>query len=94
MALPPSRLTDLVHRAGSTPEALVAALSAHGCLTSETVRDPSQLMALLSSTITEAEARPPMPGPSTSDLLVWALLESAFLSATGREWSRMAPEEA
>jgi hypothetical protein len=94
MALPPSRLTDLLYRSGTTPEALVAALSARGCLTSETVRNPSQLMALLSSTITAAEARPPMPGPSTPDLLVWALLDSAFLSPTGREWSRMAPEEA
>jgi len=42
--------------------------------------------------VAEAGARPVMPGPSTQDLLVWALLDSAFLSPTGRQWAQSPPE--
>lgn len=92
MALPPSRLTDLLYRSDKTPEGLFAALSANGCLTPETVEAPAPLLALLAATLAEAGARPIMPGPSTQDLLVWALLDSAFLSPAGRRWAGSSPE--
>jgi len=66
----------------------VALLAANGCLTPDAVGTPAPLIALLAATMADAEARPPMPGPSTQDLLVWALLESPFLSEQGRQWAR------
>jgi hypothetical protein len=92
MALPSSRLTDLLSRSEKTPAGLVAALSANGCLTPETVQAPTRLVALLAATLAEAGARPIMPGPSTQDLLVWALLDSTFLSPSGRQWAHSSPE--
>jgi hypothetical protein len=91
MALPPSRLTTLLYDAGESPESLVAALAEHGCLTQEVIKAPARLLALLEATIAEAEARPPMPGPSTQDRLVQALLGTVFLSAQGRRWASTPP---
>lgn len=91
MALPPSRLSELLSGSEKAPERLVAALSAGGCLTPETVQAPGPLLALLAATLAEAGARPVMPGPSTPDLLVWALLGSAFLSPIGRQWAHAPP---
>ena len=92
MALPPSRLTDLLYRSERTPDGVVAALTANGCLTPEAVQAPAPLVALLGATLAEAAARPVMPGPSTADLLVSALLDSGFLSATGRQWAHSSPQ--
>jgi hypothetical protein len=83
MVLPPTGLTNLLYSIASNPDAIYTVLQRAGCLTQKAVRDPAPVKALIAQ-ILEAEAtRPPMPGPSTADVLARALRSSPFLSAKG-----------
>ena len=87
MALPPTKLVALLHRAGS-PEAVVAALAEAGCL----VRDAGSAAALVAAALAAWEAdaaRKPegWTGPSREDAIARALTESGLLSAKGRRWA-------
>ncbi len=83
MVLPPTGLTTLLGAAGTSPHGLVAALIKEGCLTSAARRSPDNVEALIAGVIASAARRPPMPGPSTIDLIARALREANVLSHKG-----------
>jgi hypothetical protein len=84
MVLPPTGLTTLLGAAGRSPDALVATLIEHGCLTSAARRSPERLRALIAGVIEAESVRRPMPGPSTIDMIARALRDAGVLSEKGR----------
>ena len=84
MALPPTGLTTLLGSAGRSPDAMVIALRENGCLTRAASRSPERLTRLIAEVIDAGLRRPPMPGPSITDMIAGALRESDFLSEKGR----------
>ena len=92
MALPPTGLTTLLHSTEVTPEAIVAALRANRCLTLAARARPEPVRALIAGVLTSEANRPPMPGPSTADMIARALRDSPFLSAKGRRLDGSPPQ--
>ncbi len=83
MVLPPTGLTTLLGAAGTSPHDLVAALIREGCLTSAARRSPEKMEALIAGVIASEAKRPPMPGPSTVDMIARALRDANVLSHKG-----------
>jgi hypothetical protein len=84
MVLPPTGLTTLLGAAGTSPDALVTTLIEHGCLTAKARRSRERLTALIAGVIQSEAQRPPMPGPSTIDMIARALRDADVLSEKGR----------
>ena len=93
MVLPPTGLTTLLHTTEFTPEAIVAALRANGCLTLSARARPELVRKLIAAVLTSEATRPPMPGPSTSDMIARALRDSPFLSEKGRRLDGAPPQD-
>lgn len=93
MVLPPTGLTNLLRSTEFTPEAMVAALRANGCLTLAARVSPEPVRRLLAEVLTSESKRPPMPGPSTTDMIARALRDSPFLSEKGRRLDGAPPQD-
>lgn len=93
MVLPPTGLTTLLGAAGTSPRGLLAALIEHGCLTWAARRSPEKVEALIAGVIASEARRPPMPGPSTIDMIARALREADVLSAKGLRLDGSQPRE-
>ena len=88
MALPPTKLVDLLHRAGSAPEAIVAALAEAGCLVPDAGSAAALVAAVLAAWKAEAARMPEgWTGPSPQDAIARALSESGLLSVRGLRWA-------
>ncbi|MEO8139180.1 MAG: hypothetical protein ABI742_06015 [Gemmatimonadota bacterium] len=92
MVLPPTGLTTLLRSTEFTPEAIVAALRANGCLTLAARVKPEPVRKLIGEVLISERNRPPMPGPSTTDMIARALRDSPFLSEKGRRLDGSPPQ--
>lgn len=90
MALPPTRLTILLSRAGLEPVRLLDALDAAGLLSGRATSSTTALSERIHHVITDSE-RATHPGPTTHDRIARALIENDMLNARGLEWAYAPP---
>jgi hypothetical protein len=92
VVLPPTRLTHLLRSTEFTPEAIVATLSANGCLTLAARARPAAVRKLIAGVLVSGRRGPPVIGPSTTDRIARALSDSPFLSVKGRRFYDNLPD--